>query len=292
MPCRSKPRISDSGAAERRAGKHRLRAHHHRGVGQPPGVGVEHRHHRHHRVGMADAQHVRERGGERVQHRAAVRVHHALRLPRGPRRVAHAAGVAFGEARRGPAAGRGSEERLVLASLCGRDHHHSLDGHARADLLPERQQHLVHQEEAIVRVPHDERQLLGREAEVQRVHHASGQWHAEVGLEVRGVVPHQRGHPVAGAEACSRQCLGQRPCPPRDLPVAGPVQRAIRQPRHHGDRGEHPLGADQEVVQRQRVLHHRAERGHGPDPRTDRACDPRSQRADVEPIAGRASSSR
>ena len=148
---------------------------------------------------------------------------------------------------------------------------------------------------------HDERELLGREAQVQGVDHASGQRHAQVRLEVGGVVPHQGGHAIAGAEARARQRLGELTCPRGHLPVGGPVKRAIRQARDHRDRGKHPLGADQEAVQRQREVHHRAERGHraapscdgsGGHPLTDRAGNPRSQRADVEPVARRASSSR
>src|SRR5262249_37874911 len=52
--------------------------------------------------------------------------------------------------------------------------------------------------------------------------------------------------------------LRQRPGAARHLAVGGPVERAVREARDHRHRGEHPLGPHQEVIERQRKLHHRS----------------------------------
>src|SRR6266849_4562789 len=66
---------------------------HDAGEGHTPGVGVEHGHDVQDHVALADAEHVHGRGGEAVEVYAAVRVDHALGVPRGAGGVAHAGGV-------------------------------------------------------------------------------------------------------------------------------------------------------------------------------------------------------
>jgi hypothetical protein len=69
------------------------------------------------------------------------------------------------------------------------------------ELPVQRQQDVVDDQEAVLRVGGDPADLLGRQAQVQRVHHAAGRRDAEVALQVRMVVPAQRGHAVALAQA-------------------------------------------------------------------------------------------
>ena len=60
------------------------------GVGEPPRVGVEHRHHRQDAVGLAHPERVGHHRPHRVQERAAVAVDDALGVAGGAARVAHA----------------------------------------------------------------------------------------------------------------------------------------------------------------------------------------------------------
>ena len=83
-----------------------------RRVGQSPGVGVEHRHHREDRVAAGDPERVRERDAEAVQNGGAVRVGDALGPAGGARRVAHGGGLALLELR--PIRGLGSAEQLLV----------------------------------------------------------------------------------------------------------------------------------------------------------------------------------
>ena len=89
--------LGELGGSRPRAGEDEPRARQGRRVGEAPGVGVEHRHHRHHGVGGAQADRVRAEHGERVQNGGAMRVHDALRAPRGAGRVAHGRGGALVE---------------------------------------------------------------------------------------------------------------------------------------------------------------------------------------------------
>ena len=74
------------------AGHHEAGARGDRGVGEAPGVGVEHRHDRQDAVGLLHAEAARHHRAERVQVRGAVGVDDALGVARGAARVAHRRG--------------------------------------------------------------------------------------------------------------------------------------------------------------------------------------------------------
>ncbi len=98
-----------------RPGEHQLGAVHHRAVRDAPAVGVEHRRRRHHDVGVAHAPVVGGAGHQRVQHRRAVRIDHALGPPGGARRVAHRHRVVLVVRRRSRSRRIGvGEQRLVV----------------------------------------------------------------------------------------------------------------------------------------------------------------------------------
>ena len=61
----------------------------------------------------------------------------------------------------------------------------------------QRQQHVVDDQEAILRVGSDPADFVGRQAQVQGVHHAARCRDAEVALQVGVVVPAQGGDAVA-----------------------------------------------------------------------------------------------
>ena len=128
--------------------------------------------------------------------------------------------------------------------------------------LPEqRQQHVVDDDEAVLRVGGDPAQLVGRKAQVQRVHHAARGRNAEVALEVRVMVPAQRGDALARLEAEPLQRRGERARAPAVLGVAVPAQALVGHARDDLVAAEQLAGAVEQVVQRQRHVHHR--RAHG-----------------------------
>ena len=72
-----------------------------------------------------------------------------------------------------------------------------LEAAAAHELLGQRPEHLVDDERAVTRVRRDVRVVVRVEPEVQRVGHEAADRRADVDLEVLGVVPHERPHPVA-----------------------------------------------------------------------------------------------
>ncbi len=91
--------LGEAGAVQARSGQDQLVAAHRRAVWDPPRVDVEHRHHRQHRFARADAERAGHRRAVRVEDGRPVGVDHALRVARGPRRVADARGRVLVERR-------------------------------------------------------------------------------------------------------------------------------------------------------------------------------------------------
>ena len=202
-----------------RSRHHEPGAGHHRGIRQAPRVGVEHRHDRQHGVRLAESHPRGRQDRERVKHERAVRVDDALRLARRARGVAHGrGGPLVGIRRRRPSG------RRPRASLRSRRHPRPASLPApttitrltfvlRRDLLPQRQQRFVHQDDAIVGVVDDEGELVGMQAEVQRVEHGARHRHAEVRLEVLMMIPRERRHAIARPDAQRAERAGQPPRP-------------------------------------------------------------------------------
>ena len=215
-----------------------------------------------------------------------MRVENALRLARGAGRVAHRGRGALVRI------GRIRDRLDTVQQLFVVDHrvqaggsapaaslnaHHDRVRHPRLrrDLLPQRQQRLVDEHDAIVRVVDDEAELVGMEAKVERVKDAAGQWDAEVGLEMLIVVPCERGNPVAGTDPELLQRPRQTPGPRGEVGEGVPVKRPVRAARDDGPPREDALGVPKDGRQRQREIHHQAV--HGADCRCKR---PRRQEGD------------
>jgi hypothetical protein len=137
----------------------------------------------------------------------------------------------------------------------------ALELHLVPELLEQRQQAVIDDDEAIFRVLGDVGDVLGEQAQVQRVHHAAGRGNPEIGLEVDRVVPHERGDAVAGLEARLDQRLRQLARAPVDLAVGGAVQGLVRPPRDHLDVRERAACALEQHVERQGDVHHRGLHG-------------------------------
>ena len=85
---------------------------------------------------------------------------------------------------------------------CALGHHHDM---AESGAVPELRragaQGLVHHHHLVLGVARDVGQLIGMEAEVERVEHRAHERDGEIGLEVAVVVPAESGDAVAGADA-------------------------------------------------------------------------------------------
>ena len=132
------------------------------------------------------------------------------------------------------------------------------------ELPVQRQQDVVDDQEAVLRVGGDPAELVGRQPQVQRVHHAAGRRNAEVALQVRMVVPAQRGHAVAALQAELQQRRGRGARARGVLAVAVAAQRLVGQPRDDLVAREDRARALEHVVQRQADVHHRGLHGSSP----------------------------
>ena len=119
-----------------------------------------------------------------------------------------------------------------------------------------RQQHVIDDQEAVAGVVRDIGDIVGMQAQVQRVQHAAGAGHREVRLEVRVVVPHQRRHALAALQAQLLQCAAERERAAVEIGVAIAMQAAVGQARDDFRLREQLPRAREDVRERQRKLHH------------------------------------
>ena len=200
----------DRGAVHLRAG------HHHVGAGrrarhcEAPGIGVEHRHDREHRVGCAHAHRILAHGDKRVEHVGAVGIKHALRVAGGAGGVAEPAGGIFREvapAGIGAASVDPDVERDRAELVLGHGVRAGIDdeGFYRLELaldgLDDRQEGLVEDENLVFGVVSDPGDLLGMEARVDRVQDRADAHGAVPGGHVAFGVPAKGRDPVAEADA-------------------------------------------------------------------------------------------
>ncbi len=257
------------GAVELLARHHHLAAHRRAGERQPPGVGVEHRHHRQHHVAGRQPHHVMLQRDQRVQEVGAVRVEHALRV----------AGRAGGVAETGrrllvePAPfavfavllDQGLEtERAVQAdaghvALVGH-HDHRLDAlHVGAPFDDGRQEGKVGEEDLILGVADDVAELVGEQPRVQRVAHRADPHDRVPGLHVAAGVPGQRRDPVAGLHAQPLERVGESLGPRADVGVGGADDRSFDRTGDDLTPAVPVGGVVEQFVQRQRPVLHQAQ---------------------------------
>jgi hypothetical protein len=136
-----------------------------------------------------------------------------------------------------------------LERAAGRDH-----------LVEQRDQHVVHDDDAVVGVVGDVGDLGGGKPQVERVGDRARQRDPEVGLEVLAVVPHQGRHAIALGDAGADQGPREPPRPLHHGAVGRAGQALVGPARHHLAVGHPALGAVDDQIDRQRNVHHRA--GH------------------------------
>ena len=201
----------------------------------------------------------------RVEELRAVRVDRALGVAGGPGRVAGGRRrplVECGPAELGRLAGH---QRLVvqqLAQLVLRDRAAVVEdddlahrGDLARDLVEQRDQRPVHEEHAVVSVPDRELQLVGEEAQVQRVEDRPHAGDRVVELEVSVVVPGERRNPVARLHPEAAEHVGDLADPRREVAVGVSVEPVLPL----GDDlllGEQPLASPEHVLDGERVVLH------------------------------------
>ena len=243
-----------------------LRPHHGGGEGQAPGVHVEHGDHREHGVAEREAERVGQRGHHRVQDQRTVGVDDALGASGGARGVAEPGRLPLLEVREGEGVHLRLDHLLVVEREVGSGvpvgpDHHRAQVHVLVESLVDGEEHVVHQQEPILGVVHDVGEVLAREAGVERVQDAPGQRDGEVGLQVAGVVPAQRGDAVTGLQAQAHQRVGQLLHPLVELPVGRALDRLVGPSGDDLDVGEVLPGAIEDREQRQLVVHHQSAHG-------------------------------
>ena len=245
-----------------RSGKNQLDAHHHAAVGNAPAVGMEHRRHRAHAVPRGQPPVVRLVGHQGMDDGRTVRIHHALRPPRGARGVAHGNRIVFLVRGVFEFFWRFFQKKFVIDEWrnhfrpAERHHDHLLEIRLRFELLVERQQDVVDDEEAVLGMAGDPADLVGRKAQVQRVHHPARRRNAEIALEMRVVVPAQRGDAVALLQSGGEQRGGELARAPAEIRESVPPQRLVRKAADDLDlRKQLARPLDQRIDRQRHSLH-------------------------------------
>ena len=250
------------------AWKHQLDPHHHRAIRNAPAVGVEHGGDGQDHVAAFEAPKVAQTTHQGVQDGGAVRVHHALGAARGARGVAHGHRIVFDVRGVLKALCVGARQQLLVVVKRRRhggtgegEHDHAFKLVKVRKLLVQRQQHIVDDQHLVLRVARDPGDLFGRQAQVERVHHAACSRDAEIALQVRVVVPAQRGHAFAFLQAHVLQGLRQLARALVKRAIAVLAQRLVGQARDDFVAGKQSARTFEQVVQRQGHLHHGAADG-------------------------------
>ena len=100
--------------------------------------------------------------------------------------------------------------------------------------------------------------VVRMQPQIQRMQHPARARDAEVGFQMRIVVPHQRRHAIAFFHAELLQRRTQRTRPPVKIRIPMTMQRSIWQARHDLGRAIQAARTCQHVRQRQREIHHGA----------------------------------
>ena len=175
--------------------------------------------------------------GQRVEHHGAVRIDDAFRLAGRAGGVAHRHGFVFVEVGVVEFAAGGRQEALVILVAVGdglarqRDDDDFLDVDLVFDARQQRQQHVVHDDEAVAGMVDDVGEVNRRQAQIERVQHAARAGDAEIGFEMRVVIPGQRADAVAALKPGFLQRLRQQARAAVKIGISVGVQRLVRHPR-------------------------------------------------------------
>ena len=242
---------------EERPWKDDLRPDHQARIGIAPRVGMEHRHDRQQRLllGHVQAERRDERLAEAVQDGRAVRVEDALGHPGRAARVAHGRRRVLVEPRVPVVVRVGAGEQLLVAVLDDED---VLDRRLVGELLPERQQRLVHDQSLVAGVRGDVAEVVRVQAQVEGVKDEAAAGDPEIGLQMLVVVPAERRDAVARLQPDAFQRHRELPRSLAEVRERVAVKAPVRHPRHDLLVREVRLRPLQDRRQRQLEVHHQA----------------------------------
>ncbi len=248
------------------AGQHQLGADRRHGERQPPGIGVEHRHHDQHAVGTGNGHDVDLQQAQGMQEARAMGIGDALgraRRPRGEaqarrRRLVEPAPVHPLADLRQQGFQRFSLPNLAVANLAINNQDMGQGRRAAGDLPGQRHKIGADDQNARLRLRHHLRQLPGGDARVQRM---ADRAHAHDGvprLDMCLGVPGQGRHAIAAAYTQTVQQGRDTPAARHQIRIADPVDGpALTRGDHLG--GRVPFGrVRQELVECQRERLHRS----------------------------------
>src|SRR5258706_13709097 len=217
-----------------RTGEDQARAEHGAGIGQAPGVGMEHGSDRQDGVKAAHAKDFAEATRKRVQHQHAVRINDAFGMPGGAGGEAHGGAVVFVDLRIAEIIAGFGKQLFVIqeafrhgVATVGHDDH-ALEGNILAKFFVQRQEHIVNQEEAVAGLPDDAGNFMRMKAKIQRMQNAASAWNAEECFQLADVIPHHGGHAIAAPQTEFRQCRGEPARAAMDYTITGANDGLIR----------------------------------------------------------------
>ena len=263
--------VGDGFADELVAGVDHFRPCHARRERNAPAHDMEHRHDGQNDVAARHCERVTHRDAHRVQKDRAVRIEHTFGFTRCARCIAHAC--------RGVLIKRGKifygafigDQRFVIGHAfelnagigCKVIHHdkflHGLE--LRFEVGQRFHQRLVAENKFIFRVVDDVDELLGKQANVERVQNGAESGHGEVELHMAVAVPRESRDSVTGFDAEFSERLHQLQRTRVEFAIGIAVQAAVGEARDDFLFGKVLLRAHQNAVDRQRVVHHQAVHG-------------------------------
>src|SRR5579859_5611000 len=247
-----------------RSRQHQPCAHHRARVRQSPRICEKHGHHRQYRVAVAQPHRIHHRLRERVQHQRAVRIDHALRTSRRARRKTHRRAVILFDLRQRRVRRSIRDQLFIIQksvrhlAASVRHHNYFFEWRFRSEFLQHRQQHIVDNQKPVLRVPRNRRYLLRMQTQIQRVQNSARARHAKKRLQMSAVIPHHRSHPVPRPHSHFDQRGSQPPRSPVEISVARPHNRSVRPPRNNFNLRKKFAVARENMLQRQRKIHHRS----------------------------------
>src|ERR1043166_4792449 len=164
-----------------------------------------------------------------------MRIEHALGVAGGAGGKTHGGGIVLAGTRKFVAA-TGGRQQFLISFRAGRqgpvlmtDDKNSIRLYLVTEPLIQRQQHVIDDEKTVLRVIDDESQLLRVQPKIERVHHAAGGGHAEVGFKMGVVVPAESAYAVSGLQPGAMQRFSKRLGAAVKIHIRVTVQAAIRE---------------------------------------------------------------
>ena len=272
-------------AVQCRAGQHELCAGQQRGIRQAPCVHMEHRHDGQHHVGRAHVQDVRHGGCVGMQDSRPVRIQRPFRIARRARRVAQRCRRTFVEFGPGVVGGYRIQQVFVAQQIgdaaCGRhvrairhQHERLHRRAARRDRLDQRQEGQVEEQQPVLRVVDDVRDLVRMQARIDRVQHGAGTGDGVIQLQVPVAVPGQRADTLPHRDALLAEHTGQPARPRFAVAHRVAVHVALHAARDDFAGTVVPGGEPDDARDHQRLVHHPAHEWglHGSLHRCPRGC--------------------